>query len=148
MTRIGMNKKTGEPVNRFFPFYYDHGSKYTPARGIVIDGPSRSFYDVKQAGSMKIVWMETNSPTSDEVVSYDPEATIISIDDKSLITNNKLGLTIPVCVVRSGNTISRCDEFLIEGPSALIYDSQRVPSVWIQTRSNVVQMIGGKVAKV
>lgn len=148
MTRIGMNKKTGEPVNKAFPFYYDHGSRYTPARGIVIDGPSRSFYDVKQVGSMKIVWMETDSPTRDEVVAYDPEATIISIDDKSLIMNNRLGSMIPVCVVKSGGSVSYCDEFIIDGPSALVYDPERTPSVWIQTRSNVVQMIGGEVDKV
>lgn len=148
MTRIGMNKKTGEPVNKAFPFYYDHGSSYTPARGIVISGPSRSFYDVKQGGSMKIVWMETEAPTRDQVVAYDPKATIISIDDKALIMNNRLGSMIPVCVVRNGDEVSYCEEFIIEGPCALVYDPNRTPSVWIQTTSNVIQMIGGEVDKV
>lgn len=133
MIRIGMNKKSAEPVNVDYPFYYTKNGVYTPVRNLFITGPSRSFYGVNSAGR-KIKWMETNSEVDTNIPSILPSYISKIYINKYYIIEEK---DLPCSIETLSNTIS-CNEFKIDGPSLLVYDSNDVSrSVYILAYGNV-----------
>ena len=123
MIRFGMNKKSNDPINDELPFYYIFNNNYIPMNNMFVTDYSRSFYRPKEVGYKKIVWMETRGVVLPlKNVHLTNITYTIHIDKDIVIAEEECPCSI--------NGI-KCNEFEVLGPSALIYNKESKPSVYI-----------------
>lgn len=133
MIRIGMNKKSADPINIDYPFYYTKNNVYTPVKSLFIEGSSRSFYSFNTAGR-KIIWMETDSDVTDSIpLSLTSPICKVFINKYHVIEEKD-----SPCSIESEGSIILCNEFYVDGPCQLVYDSSAIcRSVYILAYGNV-----------
>lgn len=134
MIRFGMNKKTVDPIDPQYPFYFKKDGVYQPVRTLYVSGPSKSFYACSNS-SYKYVWMETDFPVHE--ITMHGMTNKIHINKENLISNIKQNTDFPVCSVHVESTVRWCDEFVVEGPIQLVYKQNNIPEVWIETNSPI-----------
>lgn len=117
-----------------------------------IDGPCKSTYNYNYDSNghklfnFKIVWLstleeDTNIALYDDNEIYKPmRKNIILIDSENIIMNDNSFTNLPVCkIIENGKILNECMSFEIQGPSRVIYNSQRkgIFKTWIETDSEI-----------
>lgn len=133
MIRIGMNKKTGEPVNHSSPFYFKKNDAYTPCGSISFGDVSKIRYERVDV-SKRIVWVEASGWVSEVAGRFNRFR--IRIDEKTIITNDKFEEDKDVCLLLPNNLgFSEC---AIKGPCNLIFEPDSDQKVFLETDSEVI----------
>ena len=133
MIRIGMNKKTGEPINKDFPFYYKINNLYTPCCSLSFGNSVRIIYG-RVNEQKRIVWIEADDWLEEQSPSKRYKK-LISIKEKIIISNDQNNLNDDVCLLFNQGKEYAFKSCLISGPCNLIYDDR----VWLETDSEFVK---------
>lgn len=133
MIRIGMNKKTGEPINKDFPFYYKINNLYTPCSSLSFGNSVRIIYG-RVNEQKRIVWIEANDWVEEQLPAK-RYTKLISIKEKVIINNDQNNLNDDVCIFLDKGKECTFKSCLISGPCNLIYDDR----VWLETDSEFVK---------
>jgi hypothetical protein len=137
MIRIGMNKKTGEPVNDLYPFYYKIEDAYTPYKSLSF-GDEVQLYYRQIAPQKRIVWLEANEWVNDVRNRFSRAK--IRVLEQNIIKNDKDNLNMEVCSSSHQNLrgFLLFSECIIKGPCNLIFDPESTEKVFIETDSEVI----------
>lgn len=94
--RIGMNKKTGDPVNQNYPFYYKINDFYKPCKVLTFGNTVRVFYGENKKNK-RIVWLEADNWVVESVPEILPSRFTIKIKESQIIDNDRNGYNNTVC---------------------------------------------------
>ena len=145
ITRFGMNKKSLDPINDQFPFYFRDDTGYHPCGELQVHGPSRSYYGPSLTSNSLIVWMTTESSIS-PLADYTTLPKRVHVVKENIQHNNQheVKTLMPVCSLHEGDSVRYAMEYVIHGPCKLRYDSSHDPEVWIETDADVT-LIGEQI---
>ena len=136
MIRIGMNKKTGEPVNIEYPFYYKVEDVYKPCKSLSFGDRVKFFYS-KNDSNKRIVWLQANDWVSEEInVRYYGKR--ITINEKAIIQNNNEGTDLDICNLEFQNNIETFKTGVVFGRCNLIFEPDSKPKVFLETNGEVL----------
>ncbi len=136
MIRIGMNKRTGDPINNDFPFYYKIGDSYKPCKSISFGDRVRFFYNKNDSGK-RIVWLQAEGWVSEDVNARF-KGKRITINEKAIIQNDLEGLDLDVCKLEFEDKIEKFKTGIILGRCNLIFEPNSSPKVFIETNGEVL----------
>jgi hypothetical protein len=131
-----MNKKSGEPINIEFPFYYKSNNIYKPCNSISFGDGVQIFYDKNDAGR-KIVWIEADQWVAESVdIRYTGKK--ISINEKAIIQNDLDCTDLDVCKLEFQNNIETFKTGVVFGRCNLIFKPDSKPKVFLETNGEVL----------
>lgn len=131
--RLGMNKKSHQPVDPLFPFYYQHHGKYHPCAQVSLIGVTRSHWGVNQDHTAHIMWLTLHGQVT-PWSNHHSGINHIIILKHHIKHNNQPGAVVkPVCEIVQHGVTTWAMGFEIDGSCTFRYDPCNDPQVWIET---------------